>query len=97
MREAPIGAFDSGVGGLSVLAEISRLLPNESLLYVADCGHIPYGEKSPEFIRQRCRQVAEFFRSGRTPVPVAETLEVMGLLDAADRAAASGSIEPVHT
>jgi len=61
MREAPVGVFDSGVGGLSVLAEISRLLPNESLLYVADCGHIPYGEKSPEFIRQRCRQVAEFF------------------------------------
>lgn len=62
MREAPVGVFDSGVGGLSVLAEINRLLPNESLLYVADCGHIPYGEKSPEFIRQRCRQVAEFFQ-----------------------------------
>lgn len=59
---APIGVFDSGVGGLSVLAEIQRLLPDESLLYVADCGHIPYGEKSPEFIRQRCRLVAEFFR-----------------------------------
>jgi len=59
---APVGVFDSGVGGLSVLAEIQRLLPNESLLYVADCGHIPYGEKSPEFIRQRCRLVAEFFR-----------------------------------
>ncbi|MFK0086900.1 glutamate racemase [Pseudomonas sp. NPDC090755] len=59
---APIGVFDSGVGGLSVLAEIQHLLPNESLLYVADCGHIPYGEKSPEFIRKRCRLVAEFFR-----------------------------------
>ncbi|MDD2060701.1 glutamate racemase [Pseudomonas sp. GD03860] len=60
---APVGVFDSGVGGLSVLAEIQRLLPNESLLYVADCGHIPYGEKSPEFIRERCRRVAEFFRA----------------------------------
>lgn len=59
---APVGVFDSGVGGLSVLAEISRLLPNESLLYVADCGNIPYGEKSPEFIRQRCRTVAGFFQ-----------------------------------
>lgn len=58
MREAPIGVFDSGVGGLSVLAEIHRLLPNESLLYVADCGNIPYGEKSPAFIRQRCAVVA---------------------------------------
>lgn len=59
--QAPIGVFDSGVGGLSVLAEIRQLLPAESLLYVADCGHIPYGEKSPEFIRERCRLVAEFF------------------------------------
>lgn len=61
--QAPIGVFDSGVGGLSVLGEIHQLLPEESLLYVADCGHIPYGEKSPEFIRQRCRLVAEFFRA----------------------------------
>ena len=59
---APVGVFDSGVGGLSVLAEIARLLPSESLLYVADCGNIPYGEKSPEFIRQRCRTVAGFFQ-----------------------------------
>lgn len=59
--DAPIGVFDSGVGGLSVLGEINRLLPDESLLYVADCGHIPYGEKSPEFIRQRCLIIADFF------------------------------------
>lgn len=59
---APVGVFDSGVGGLSVLTEITRLLPNESLLYVADCGHIPYGEKSPAFIRERCHRVAEFFQ-----------------------------------
>ena len=62
MSEAPIGVFDSGVGGLSVLGEIERLLPDESLLYVADTGHMPYGEKSPEFIRERCVQVAQFFR-----------------------------------
>jgi glutamate racemase len=61
-NEAPIGVFDSGVGGLSVLAEIQLLLPRESLLYVADGGHIPYGEKSPEFIRERSRRVAGFFR-----------------------------------
>ena len=62
MSEAPIGVFDSGVGGLSVLREINQLLPNESLLYVGDCGHIPYGEKSPEFIRERCAIMAEFFQ-----------------------------------
>ena len=49
-RSAPVGVMDSGVGGLSVLAEIQRLLPNETLLYVADCGHVPYGEKSPDYI-----------------------------------------------
>lgn len=62
VKDAPIGVFDSGVGGLSVLDEIHRLLPHESLLYVADCGHIPYGEKTPAFIRERSRGVAEFFR-----------------------------------
>ncbi|SQG00219.1 glutamate racemase [Paucimonas lemoignei] len=60
--DAPVGVFDSGVGGLSVLGEIRALLPAESLLYVADAGHIPYGEKSPEFIRQRCMTIAGFFR-----------------------------------
>ena len=57
---APIGVFDSGVGGLSVLREIRTRLPLESLLYLADSGHVPYGEKSPEFIRDRCRAIAGF-------------------------------------
>ena len=60
--DAPIGVFDSGVGGLSVLLEIRQLLPQESLLFVADSGNVPYGEKTPEFIRQRCVTIAEFFR-----------------------------------
>ncbi|WP_304639886.1 glutamate racemase [Pseudomonas sp.] len=58
--EAPVGVFDSGVGGLSVLAEIRDLLPAESLLYVADSGHVPYGEKSTDYIRQRSRILADF-------------------------------------
>ncbi len=58
--EAPVGVFDSGVGGLSVLREIRTRLPHEPLLYIADSGHVPYGEKSPEFIRQRCRTLATF-------------------------------------
>ncbi|MFJ4141212.1 glutamate racemase [Pseudomonas sp. NPDC089734] len=59
-RTAPVGVFDSGVGGLSVLTEIRQLLPNESLLYVADGGHIPYGEKTPAFIIERCLAIAGF-------------------------------------
>ena len=43
MTLKPIGVFDSGVGGLSVLREIRRELPHEDLLYVADSGHAPYG------------------------------------------------------
>ncbi|WP_434655706.1 glutamate racemase [Pseudomonas sp. R3-56] len=83
MREAPVGVFDSGVGGLSVLGEIRRLLPNESLLYVGDCGHIPYGEKSPEFIRQRCALIADFFqREGAKALVVAcNTATVAGVAE----------------
>ena len=62
VKGAPVGVFDSGIGGLTVLEEIQQLLPHESLLYVADCGHIPYGEKTPAFILERSRSVAEFFR-----------------------------------
>lgn len=58
--EAPIGVFDSGVGGISVLSEIRAHLPGETLLYVADSGFVPYGEKTPEFIRARSRAITEF-------------------------------------
>ncbi|MBC3373627.1 glutamate racemase [Pseudomonas sp. SWRI92] len=83
MSEAPVGVFDSGVGGLSVLGEIRRLLPNESLLYVADCGHIPYGEKSPEFIRQRCAIIADFLRreGAKALVVACNTATVAGVAD----------------
>ena len=83
MREAPIGVFDSGVGGLSVLGEIQRLLPNESLLYVADCGNVPYGEKTPEFIRQRCSVMAQFFQQhgAKALVLACNTATVAGVAD----------------
>lgn len=57
---APIGVFDSGVGGLSVLREIRKLLPHENLLYVADSAHIPYGDKSARFIEGRSLAITEF-------------------------------------
>ena len=60
MSNAAVGVFDSGVGGLSVLGEIRALLPHESLLYVADSGHVPYGDKSAEFICARSLTIAEF-------------------------------------
>lgn len=59
----PIGVFDSGVGGLSVLREIRRELPGEDLLYVADSGHAPYGDKSTELIEARSIAIVEFLLS----------------------------------
>ena len=61
--EAPIGVFDSGVGGLSVLREIRAELPKEDLIYVTDARHAPYGNQSPHFIRQRAIAIVEFFIS----------------------------------
>lgn len=87
LRQAPVGVFDSGVGGLTVLGEIAQLLPHESLLYVADCGHIPYGEKSPAFIRERCVQVAEFFREqgAKALVVACNTATVAAMADLRER------------
>ncbi len=56
----PIGIFDSGIGGLSVLKEINKLLPSENLLYIADSAYAPYGNKSHEFILQRCKELTRF-------------------------------------
>src|SRR5690349_19476467 len=56
----PIGMFDSGLGGLSVLRELVRLLPDREVVYVADSAHVPYGTKPPEFIRNRSVAIAEF-------------------------------------
>lgn len=52
-NSAAIGVFDSGIGGLSVAHAVRELLPNESLIYVADSGHAPYGEKTDDYIYQR--------------------------------------------
>jgi glutamate racemase len=56
----PLGAFDSGVGGLSVLRQIRTLLPTEDLVFVADSGHVPYGNKSRQFIKDRALAISRF-------------------------------------
>lgn len=63
MSRAPIGIFDSGVGGLSVLRHIRAELPHEDLLYVADSAHAPYGGKTPEAIQARSLALSEFLIS----------------------------------
>ena len=59
-EKAPVGVFDSGVGGLSVLRHIHTLLPDESLLYAADSLYAPYGNKPADFIRERAFWLSEF-------------------------------------
>ncbi len=56
----PIGVFDSGVGGISVLKHIHTLLPHENLLYVADSKYAPYGSRTPAEITARCFEIADF-------------------------------------
>jgi len=61
MSFAPIGIFDSGVGGLSVLKEVKTLLPHEDIVYLADQVHVPYGERSIEDVLQYSDGIARFF------------------------------------
>lgn len=55
----PIGVFDSGVGGLSILAEIRTLLPSADLVYLADQAYAPYGERTLTEVRARCEAVVD--------------------------------------
>lgn len=57
-KELPIGVFDSGVGGLTVLKAIRAVLPNENLVYLGDTARLPYGTKSPASIARYARQAA---------------------------------------
>ncbi len=59
-RSAPIGVFDSGIGGLTVARELMRQLPAESIVYVGDTARVPYGPKSPETVRRYSREIAAY-------------------------------------
>lgn len=57
---APIGVFDSGVGGLTVVREIMRQLPNENVIYFGDTARVPYGSKSKQTVLKFSRQIVRF-------------------------------------
>lgn len=61
LPSGPIGIFDSGVGGLSVLRHVRTQLPAENLIYFADSGYAPYGDKSEEFVIRRSFKITDFF------------------------------------
>lgn len=60
--DAPIGIFDSGLGGLTVAAAIARALPGESLLYLGDTARVPYGNRAPATVVRYARNTAAFLR-----------------------------------
>lgn len=62
-KTAPIGVFDSGVGGLTVAREIMRQIPNEQIVYFGDTARVPYGSKSPETVTKFSRQIVHFLQS----------------------------------
>ena len=62
-KQAPIGVFDSGVGGLTVAREIMRNLPGERIVYFGDTARVPYGSKSRQTIIRYSRQIVRFLRT----------------------------------
>ena len=61
-KNAPIGVFDSGVGGLTVVKEIMHQIPNERIVYFGDTARVPYGSKSKETITKYSRQIVRFLQ-----------------------------------
>ena len=64
-QDAPIGVFDSGVGGLTVAREIMRQIPNEKIVYFGDTARVPYGSKSRDTVTRYSRQIVRFLQAQR--------------------------------
>lgn len=62
-KDAPIGVFDSGVGGLTVVREIMRQIPNEKIIYFGDTARVPYGSKSRDTVTRFSEQIVRFLRT----------------------------------
>ena len=60
MSKNPIGIFDSGIGGLTVANAITKVLPNENIIYFGDTEHLPYGEKSKVAIQSFSKKIISF-------------------------------------
>ena len=63
INEAPIGVFDSGVGGLTVFRGVMRQIPNERIIYFGDTARVPYGSKSKETVTRFSRQIVRFLQT----------------------------------
>ena len=67
-REAPIGIFDSGIGGLTVANAIQKKLPKENIIYFGDTKHLPYGEKSPDAIIRFSKKITSFLLNNKCKI-----------------------------
>ena len=63
LKDLPIGVFDSGVGGLTVVREIMRQIPNERIVYFGDTARVPYGGKSKEIVTKYSQQIVRFLKT----------------------------------
>lgn len=63
LQQAPVGVFDSGVGGLTVVREIMRQIPNEKIVYFGDTARVPYGSKSKDTVTRYSRQIVRFLQT----------------------------------
>ena len=61
-NDAPIGVFDSGIGGLTVVRELIQQLPNESIIYFGDTARVPYGPKSPDTVQRYSREIVSYLK-----------------------------------
>ena len=69
-QNSPIGIFDSGLGGLTVLKSLEKILPNESFIYFGDTAHVPYGTKSAETVIRYSQHIMDFFLKHETKAVV---------------------------
>ncbi len=70
MAERPVGVFDSGVGGLTVVSQLFRILPQEDIIYFGDTAHLPYGSKSKEAVTRYSLEIADFLRTQKAKIIV---------------------------
>lgn len=86
-QDAPIGIFDSGIGGLTVVKEVRRLLPAEDIIYVGDTARVPYGSRDPEEILAFMRQFFRFFERQKAKLAVyaCNTMTAYGFASAKGR------------
>ena len=73
-RNAPVGVFDSGIGGLTVAREIMRNLPSEKIVYFGDTARVPYGSKSKETVIRYSRQIIHFLQEQKVKAIVKQWL-----------------------